>query len=191
MAFHLDVMPNAPKDERTREDFGNILRQKFEQRLPEAVERIWELPPVILHDGEYVSLLFEARDLFVDGYFYSCVAMCGIVGERLIKDLLRASVLIHKAGIATRPSDEASNQLERVDISSISRFLNKAQLLDDAAHKAARDLGELRNDYAHARGKDPHKDAKKAIDLLHTLVEGTVSVFKDFEPTDKGFAPKA
>jgi hypothetical protein len=87
MNVFLDVTPNTPKTDRTKEDFGNMLRQKFEQRLPGAVERIWELPPVILEKpfGEYVSLLVEARELFIAGHFYSCVAMCGIVGERLLR----------------------------------------------------------------------------------------------------------
>ncbi|HEY6346906.1 MAG TPA: hypothetical protein VIY49_35910 [Bryobacteraceae bacterium] len=189
---YLDVTPDTPKTERTKEDFGNILRQKFEQGLPGAVERIWELPPVILQKplAEYVSLLVEARELFVVGRFYSCVAMCGIVGERLVKDMLRASVLVHKAGNAIGPPSEAFDQLERVEVSGITGFLNKAALLDDGAKKAAQSLGELRNQYAHARGRDPHADAIKAIKLLHTLVEGTVSVFKDFEITDKGLAPK-
>jgi hypothetical protein len=193
MNVFLDVTPNTPKTDRTKEDFGNMLRQKFEQRLPGAVERIWELPPVISQKPfeEYVSLLVEARELFIAGHFYSCVAMCGIVGERLLKDMLRSSVLIGKGGNATRPPDEAFDQLERVEVNGISRFLNKAALLNDDAQKAAQSLGELRNIYAHARGKDPHTDAVKAIRLLHTLVEGTVSIFKDFEITDKGLARKS
>ena len=114
MEVFLDVKPNTPKTNRTKEDFGNMLRQTFEQRLPDAVERIWELPPVILQKPpleEYVGLLVEARELFIAGHFYSCVAMCGIVGERLVKDMLRGSVLIYKAGNATRPPNEAFDHL--------------------------------------------------------------------------------
>jgi len=192
MDVFLDLTPNTPKTERTREDFGNIIRQRFEQRLPDAVDRIWEVPPVILQrpETDYVSLLVEARELFIAGYFYSCVAMCGIVGERLVKDLLRASVLVYKAGKATRPPEEAFDQLERIDVNGIIRFLNKTALLGDDAQKAAQSLGELRNKYAHARGRDPHTDSIKAIELLHTLVEATVSVFNDFEITDEGLARK-
>ena len=45
---YLDLTPNRPKTERTREDLGNELRQRFEERLPDAVERIWDLPPLVL-----------------------------------------------------------------------------------------------------------------------------------------------
>jgi hypothetical protein len=36
-------------------------------------------------EGEYLELLIEARKLYVEGYFYSCVAMCGIVAEDSLK----------------------------------------------------------------------------------------------------------
>jgi hypothetical protein len=112
--------------------------------------------------------------------------MCGIVGERLVKDMFRTSVLINKAGGASRPTDKALDQLERADISGVVRFLREAELLGDEPGKAAQSLCEIRNQYAHARGKDPHKDAISAIKLLHALIEGTVSVFKDFGVTDSG-----
>lgn len=118
--------------------------------------------------------------------------MCGIVGERLIKDMFRGAVLIFKEGQTPfRPKDEAFDQLERVEVSGIIRFLNEAGLLDNAAKKAAEELGRLRNKYAHARGEKPEEDAVEAVKWLHGLVEGTVSVFKSFEIKDGAFVRKA
>jgi hypothetical protein len=161
-------------------------------KLADSVERLWDLPPVILQrpNDEYVSLLVEARELFTMGYFYSCVAMCGIVGEKLVKDQLRESTLVSIDGAATRPSEEAFDQLERVDVSAIVRFLNKAKLLTDEAKRAAEDLVVLRNQYAHARGKNPQRDALEAIRRLHVLLEGTVSILKDYQIVDGKFVPR-
>ena len=183
MNVFLDLLPNQARDDQTRDIFRQLLRQRFEERLPEVIERMWKLPPIILKErfGDYMELLLEARTLFLMGHFYSCVAMCGVVGERLVKDVLRVSVLVQKDGDPQRPPDVALDQLERVEVNGIVRFLEKAELLDVKAAKAAADLGELRNKYAHARGKKPQGDALEAIKLLHILVEGTVSVFKEFE----------
>lgn len=193
MEVYLDLLPNQPRNDQTREQNRQMMRERFEQRLPEAVERIWELPPIILKQpGAYVDLLLESRELFIAGHFYSCVAMCGIVAERLVKDMLRASVLIYKEGLPpSRPTDVAFNQLEHVEVRGIISFLKEAGLIEDKAKKAADELGNLRNQYAHARGKEPHADAIKAIKMLHTLVEGTVSVFKDFEIKEGAFVRKA
>ncbi len=193
MDVFLDLLPNQPKNGQGRDNFRQMLRQRFEERLDTSVERIWDLPPIILQrpQNEYVALLLEARELFVAGNFYSCVAMCGIVGERLIKDVFRASVLIELDGRPVRPEEAAFDQLERVETSGLVRFLKESKLLGDEAAKAADKLGQLRNSYAHARGKDPHRDAIEAIKLLHSIVEGTVSVFKDYEVKEGAFIRKS
>jgi hypothetical protein len=104
--------------------------------------------------------------------------MCGIVGERLLKDMFRASILIQKAAI---PASAALDQLERTGARAIAEFLSECGLLGDAAQQAAEKLQTLRNRYAHASGSNPQEDAISAIKFLHCIVEGTVSVFKDFE----------
>jgi hypothetical protein len=193
MTVYLDAMPNLPRNDQTREEIQQMLRGRFEHGLAGAVERMWQLPAIILHkpDGGYLELLLEARTLFCEGHFYSCVAMCGIVGERLVKDVLRASVMLEKDGKIARPKDDAFDPFEHVEVRGIIDFLKKGELLSEAAAKAAKDLVELRNQYAHARGKNPSDDAIKAIKYLHLLVEGTVSVFKDFEIKDGVFVRKS
>lgn len=170
------------RNDQVREEIRQYLRHRFEEKLPEAVERIWDLPNLVLKKPSeiYTELLIEAFDLYIDGYFYSCVAMCGIVGERIIKDELRAAVLIKKGNQVRSPDSTSFDQFEHLDVSSIARFLNKAELLSDRAFKAADSLGQLRNSYVHARGKDPKEDAISAIKMLHMLIEDTVSIFKDF-----------
>ena len=194
MEIYIDLLSNQPKTEQAKQQNSQMMRERFEAKLPTAVERIWQLPPVMLHnpEGEYVQLLLESRELFIYGFFYSCVSMCGIVGERLIKDMFRAAVLIFKEGKRPfRPTDKAFEQFERVEVSGIIRFLNEAGLLEDAAKKAAEELVTLRNKYAHARGKEPEADAIQAVKWLHALLEGTVSVFKNFEIKDGAFVRKS
>ncbi|MBI2817080.1 MAG: hypothetical protein HYX72_09085 [Acidobacteria bacterium] len=174
----LDFLPNQPKNEDTRESFRNLLRQSFEQKLPAAADRLFELPPILVRQEDYLPLLLESRELFIAGYFYSCVAVCGIVAERLVKDLLRNSILVERDGVQSPPTARAFDQFEYVDMSKLVQFLKEAGLLNEEAAKAALKLGQLRNRYAHARGKDPHNDAKNAIELLDKIVEHTVSLLK-------------
>jgi hypothetical protein len=107
--------------------------------------------------------------------------MCGIVGERIINDAFRISVLVKSGNSMKTPSERAFDQIEHVEISGLIRFLKEAEIISDDAAKAAIDLGQLRNKYAHARGQSPKDDALKAIKLLHALIEDTVSILKDFE----------
>lgn len=180
---YMDNRPKSPRNEEQRKKFKDEIIKKFCGNLPATIERIWELPclNITAVSKAYSALLIEARELFVNGYFYSCVAMCGIVGERLIKDVLRNSVLIEKDGKNQRPSEAAFDQFERVEMIGIINFLKEAGLLSNDAATAAQKLGKLRNAYAHSRGKDPEKDAIEAVKYLHTIVGDTVSVFKGFD----------
>jgi hypothetical protein len=126
-----------------------------------------------------VALLLEARQVFILGYSYACVAMCGIAAERIVKDRLRASLRVEKDGKVQMPPDRALDQLEYVEIRGIACFLRESGSLSERAFGAADDLGRLRNKYAHARGKQPEADAVEAIKLLHVLVDETVHVSLD------------
>jgi hypothetical protein len=188
----LDTIPNLLKAKGGDEVVRDILRARFEEDLPNAVERVKDVPILMVKpEGEYLDLLVEARELYISGRFYSCVAMSGIVGERLVKDVIRASVLVERKGTVERPTEKAFDQLERVDVTSLVQFAGRVGLLSDKAEEAARKLGELRNDYAHARGKKPPEDAKKALAYLHVIVEDTVSLFAEYELQEGKFVKKA
>jgi hypothetical protein len=189
--FYVDFLSNQPKNEIGLQNAANRLRWQLERRIEASAERYWDLPQLIVYpEGEYLALLQEARQLYIDGYFYSCVAMCGIVNERLIKDTLRASILIEKDGKVERPASKVFDQLERVEVRGLAQFIREAGLLNEEAFDAAKKLGDLRNDYAHARGRQSQNDALKAIKWLHQVVEGTVSVLKDHEIKDGVFVRK-
>lgn len=181
----MDFLPNQPNTPEGRNTLERFLRQRVEKQLESAVDRLFQLPPVMVQaSGEYISLLAEAREVYTHAHFYACVAMCGIVGERILKDVMRAGLRVVINETIVVPSESALDQLEHVDASAIARFLARAGLITEEGGKAADKLQRLRNAYAHARGVDAQGDALKAITHLHDLIEGSVSVFKTFEIKD-------
>jgi hypothetical protein len=120
--------------------------------LSVADDRAAQLPEVVVERGPFMPLLVEARELYVWGFDYGCVAMCGISAERILKDILRRAVLVQREETVAWPAPEAFDQLERVEVGAIARFLRKADLIPDDVAVAADKLAQLRNAYAHARG---------------------------------------
>lgn len=165
-------------------------REEYELRLDESIQRIRVLPTLTVYHTEATALLREARELYVRGHFYSCVAMCGIVGERIIKDVIRAVVMVRRGDEAKTPSESAFTQLERIDSRSLIQFLRQTGTFTDKVKKAAIDLGDLRNNYAHARGKNPEADALTAIKLLHEIVDSTIAMSYHYTIKDGYLVPK-
>ena len=188
----IDLLPNQPNDADGRARIERLIAETFQAQVPAAIDRVFQLPPVVVHPpGEYTNLLAEARETYVHAHFYACVAMCGIVGERILKDVLRAALRIVVGAAVQVPSAAALDRLEYVEVSAIARFLSRVGLITDDGEKAAERLQQLRNAYAHARGKDPQGDALQAIKKLHELIEGSVSVFKTYDIRDGKLVPKA
>lgn len=86
-AAYADFSPNDAKLRLSKESSKEL--QKHSSELPSGImdekclvhykdERLSLLPPLLIEVGPYCKLLKEARDVFVDGHFYACVAMCGI-----------------------------------------------------------------------------------------------------------------
>lgn len=164
-----------------REKAIATLREEFEKDLPGIVERFAQLPEVAIASGPHVPLLMDARDLYAYGYFYSCVAQCGITAERIMKDLAARHLrIIKEDGSTVEIPPEAIEHLDWFDNSRLVKFVTKSGLIGEDTRKAALALGELRNKYAHGSGEDEAADAMKAITLLQTLIDGTVS----FDKTD-------
>ncbi len=189
---YCDFNPNHANDPLLSPGLRERLVSQYESDVDVIIQRIGQLPALMVHNvGDYVELLVEARKIYTQGHFYSCVAMCGIVAERITKDILKHVTCIRVTSEqAMSPSQKAFDQLERVDVSSLVRFLKESGVFNAETSKAADALLQLRNTYAHARGKSPQEDALKAIEQLHRFVDNTMSVLKDNEIRDGKLVPK-
>ena len=176
----LDLEPNILKHpvfgELQKKRYADVLRADFESKIVGCVNRYASLPALIVHEGEYRKLLIEARNIFTYGYFYSCVAMCGISAERILKDVFVARFSVVSKGQTMPPNAKSKKALESFTAKSICDFLTAAGFFDTALQQHFAKLASLRNKYAHGGGKNAETDAREAIHHLHAIVQGTVSI---------------
>ncbi len=183
--IHLDTIPNLLNNpimgKEEEKNVKQMFRSGLERKLNDMIIRYKSLPPIMVHLGKYSEFLIEARDLFIKGSFYPCIAMCGITAERIGKELLRRSVLLRKKGNWAFPSDEQAAILDHIRMNDAIGLLIKSSVIDKDLKSPFQKLTKIRNKYVHAGGKDPKQDSQEAIKHLHTIIEGTVSVFKHYE----------
>ncbi|MCX5633608.1 MAG: hypothetical protein NTW93_08055 [Phycisphaerae bacterium] len=126
-------------------------------------ERLSQLPPLLIDAGPYCNLLKEARDVFVDGHFYACVAMCGISFERFQRDKA-------KPYGATR-----KHKMPR-----IRKILQENKVLKVETLALCKKMAKLRNDYAHGDGPNPKEDALKALQWMHSFIDNETNLMRDY-----------
>ncbi len=185
-----DLTPNVLKIPGEEENYKEFIIQEFKKNIDDIIKRTKELPAIMTHPGRYSNILLETRQLYIEGKFYSCVVMCGITAERIAQDLLRVTILFRKGKMGLPPTAEQGKQLEQIPLETVRELLIATKVIENDLKSQFTKIAKLRNKYAHGRGRNPHKDAIKAISSLHQVIEGTVSVFKRFDIKNGKFVPK-
>ncbi len=87
----VDTVPNVIKPLPDGPDrAGQLLQGEFSSRLPSMVQRYSSLAAVIFKaEGRFVTLVREARSLFVEGFHRGAIALTGSAIEFLCDDLIR------------------------------------------------------------------------------------------------------
>lgn len=169
---YVDFSPNAAKL-RMREELSKGAQEQPTELPSDALgkkslahhkdERISQLPPLLIEVGPYCKLLREARDVFVDGHFYACVAMCGISFERFQRDKA-------KPYGATR----------KHKMPQVRKILQANNVLKVETLALCEKMAKLRNDYAHGDGPKPKEDALKAIAWMHSFIDNETNLMRDY-----------
>ena len=171
---YADFRPNAAKRHRREELSKGSQEQLAEQpygALGELAHDRWErlsqLPPLLIEDGSYCRLIREARDVFVDGHFYACVAMCGISFERFQRD---------KAAPygATR----------KHKMWQVRSMLQKNKALSLGTLSLCESMADLRDEYAHGHGLNPKEDALKSLGWMHSFIDNETNLMRDYVIVD-------
>jgi hypothetical protein len=169
-AVYADFRPNAAKrhlsgesskssKERSAEPPSGAMDEK--SFAHHKYERLSQLPPLLIEDGPYCKLLGEARNVFVDGHFYACVAMCGISFERFQRDKAKPYGATQK------------HKMPRV-----RKILQENDVLKVGTLALCKKMAKLRNDYAHGHGLKPKEDALKALQWMHSFIDNETNLMQ-------------
>jgi hypothetical protein len=176
LAAYADFRPNAAKYH-LREELPNGSQEQVPELPSDALgqnplahdawERLSKLPPLLIEDGPYCRLIKEARDVFVNGHFYACVAMCGISFERFQRD---------KA--------EPHGATQKDKMSTVRSILKKNKVISQKTISLCESMAELRNKYAHGHGLNPQGDALKSLEWMRSFIDNETNLMRDYVIVD-------
>jgi hypothetical protein len=171
---YADFSPNRAKSELRELISKHSQRQAVES--PNAalgeppydkLERLSQLPPLLIEEGAYCGLIREARGVFVDGHFYACVAMCGISFERFQRD-------------KAKPYGAKRKQ----KIEEIRGILQENKALAPESLSLCGSMAALRNKYAHGNGLNPKEDAFNSLAWMHSFIDKETNLMRNYVIVD-------
>jgi hypothetical protein len=169
-AAYADFSPNSAMYHLSKELSNGSQEQPTETLGDKPIahlkyERLSLLPPLLMENGPYCALMREARDVFVDGHFYACVAMCGISFERFQRDKAKPYGIKRK------------DNMEQI------RGVLQGVVLPETLDLCER-MAKLRNKYAHGDGPNPREDALKTLKWMHSFIDNETNLMKDYVIVD-------
>jgi len=149
----------------------NMRRQILEDNLDSIIERdILRPHPGVIKIGPYNEFWTETTELYVQGFFYACVAFAGFTVERICQDLIRSHQITYKDRILTTAEKEKA-----IMDFGLNVFIETAHdngIVDDDVYGWMHRIRIIRNDYAHTRNNlVPEQDSKEALELLHSIID--------------------
>lgn len=166
-AAYADFRPNAAKRDLEEALSKDQQEQDVNPLTRGTLERLAQLSPLLMENGAYCGLIREARDVFVGGYFYACVAMCGIALERFQRDMAAPFG-------ATR----------KHKMWQVRQILEDNKVLSPGTFCLCKKMADLRNDYAHGQGLNPKADALKSLEWMHSFIDNETNLMRDYVIVD-------
>ncbi|MDP8201976.1 MAG: hypothetical protein P9M11_07530 [Candidatus Tenebribacter burtonii] len=174
---YLDTIPNLLKDSINEKKISETLLSNYNGKIAEIIDRYKNLPAIVVDIGVYTESLKEARQVYIEGYFYSCIAMCCVTAEKIAKDILIQNLFIQKDDNFENIPKEAIKYFEKINLETIREILIKSNLISGNLRNPYKKLVELRNRYMHIRDITATKsDAISALNFLNFIIEDTISL---------------
>src|SRR5436853_1635350 len=192
MNVYLDVIRNGyeglPPGLKRRQtlDLGRLRTEQFRRTAIDRVKRHLRLPTLLVHpDDEFLSLLLEARETYIDGYFFSCIASAATTADRicnLLAQRYRLPLRLQKWVLG----ETLGNKIYKLCKEGV---INKRQL------EVLLKINRIRVRHLHPKSKlsklTLKRDALAALTLLHELLESTFSVYTDHTFDQGRMVPKS
>jgi hypothetical protein len=155
----------------------DLIRQEFEQTLPERVERYLQVKPHgIIPNAPFAAPSSECSFLYRDGHFYACIALVQAVAEAIVRYICDIDFRKHGK-----------------DFKKNVENLYEKKFISDKIRESLLKIWEKRNDYHHLNPSvesDRQTLEKLAKEKARLLVEVESEIFKFSLGKDRGIIPK-
>jgi len=171
--IHFNATSNAIKNPDAKKQIEDQLRKKFEESIPEIINRMGEMNPFITHEvGLYSNLLNESQNCYAQGLYYSTISMIGIATERFCRELegkIKFKINGNECDIKSIFENNLK-QHKRLNLLKIGGLIN------DETFRRLDQIKTLRNKYIHpSEVGNPKEDSLKIINLFIEILNSRFS----------------
>lgn len=154
-----------------RKQLSREFKKYFDAKLNEVVSRSISIENLnIIKNIAFFDLVSEARSLYIEGFYYSTVALCGVIGENICRTIVEsAEITINQKKL------ENKKPLIKLDFSALNNILIGLNLISQNSYLNLENIRKLRNEYVHGKTLSniatAKKDAEISINYIITILK--------------------
>ena len=154
-----------------KKQLSNKFRKYFDNKLNEIVNRSISIENLnVIENIPFFDLVSEARHLYIEGFYYSTVALCGVIGENICRTLVESTeITINYKKL------ENKKPLIKLDFSALNKILIGLNLINQNSYRNLEVIRKLRNDYVHGKTLsnivNAKKDANRSINCIIMILK--------------------
>jgi hypothetical protein len=154
-----------------RKQLSKEFKKYFDTKLNEVVSRSISVENLnVIKNIAFFDLVSEARSLYIEGFYYSTVALCGVIGENICRTVVEsAEITVNQKKL------ENKKPLIKLDFSALNKILIGLNLISQKSYRNLEIIRKLRNDYVHGKTlsniTNAKKDAKISINCIITILK--------------------
>ena len=167
-----DLLDDAERRRFAERIVAPMLQEDFKDALPKRVKRFLEIPgigPLPLMQ-KFMQLVPEVVGLYVNGFYYSTIASCGVAAERVCYDILEVSEIELDKKTLTR---NQKSELYALNLVRFIKLLQEWGLIKGETAKLLHKIRKCRNKYVHPTFQriSAKKDSIRMIEWLFQVIK--------------------
>jgi len=101
-----------------KKQLRNEFKKHFDDKLNGIVNRSISIENLnVIKNIPFFDLVSEARSLYIEGFYYSTVALCGVIGENICRTVVgSAEITVNQKKLENKP-------LIKLDFSALNKIL--------------------------------------------------------------------
>lgn len=165
MSKYIDEIFTLQKGGNKRK-ISKIILNHFYEKIGGMLIRYNSLGEREIKNHKYNNLVMEARELYFQEFYYSCVVMSCSIAEYILRDLFFDNIYINMVHL----SNKTQKYLSFIKAKTICEFLVSESVIQKNLLASFKVLGELHSKYSNITAKSPKEDAKRALYHLHKIL---------------------
>lgn len=165
MSKYIDEIFASQNEEDNRE-LAKAISNHFNEKIDGILARRSSLDSIEIQSYEYNTLFMEARELYFQEFYYSCVVMSCSFAEYILRNLFFDNVNINMKHL----SQGSQKYLSFIQAKTICEFLVSESIIKKSLLSSFKVLGELHGKYLSISVKSPKEDAGRALYHLHKIL---------------------